>query len=50
MSHRPSTPWIYRWSRFLIGAIATLGAVITAYLTVVKLAGGAAACPVSGCN
>lgn len=50
MSRRRSTPWIYRWSRPLIGGIAAVGALGTAYLTVVKLAGGAAACPTSGCE
>lgn len=37
MSRRRSQPWIYRWSRPLIGAIATVGAVLTAYLTIAKL-------------
>lgn len=50
MSRRRSTPWIYRWSRPLIGGIATVGALGTGYLTVVKLVGGAAACPTSGCE
>lgn len=50
MSRRRSTPWIYRWSRPLIGGIAAVGALGTAYLTVVKLTGGAAACPTSGCE
>lgn len=42
--------WIRRRSRFLIAAIATLGAVITAYLTFVKLAGGTLVCPVNSCD
>ncbi len=50
MSRRRSTPWIHRWSRLLIAAIAILGALVTGYLTVVKLTGGSAACPTSGCN
>jgi len=50
MSRRRSTPWIHRWSRLLIGVVALIGALGTAYLTVVKLAGGAAACPTSGCE
>ncbi len=45
-----SQPWIHRKSRFIIASIAALGAVITAYLTAVKLAGGVAACPVTGCD
>jgi uncharacterized membrane protein/glutaredoxin len=50
MNRRRSTPWIQRWSRPLIGVVALLGAAITAYLTVVKLSGGTAACPTSGCE
>ncbi len=50
MSRRRSVPWIHRWSRPLIGGIALLGALGTAYLTVVKLTGGSAACPTSGCE
>lgn len=42
--------WIRRRSRFLIAAIATLGAVTTSYLTVAKLAGEATVCPVNGCD
>lgn len=42
--------WIRRRSRFLIAAIATLGAVITAYLTFVKLAAGTLVCPVNSCD
>jgi len=49
-SRRRSTPWIHRWSRVLIGAIAVLGALLTAYLTVVKLTGNTAACPTTGCE
>ncbi|MEO0868892.1 MAG: vitamin K epoxide reductase family protein [Cyanobacteria bacterium J06642_11] len=41
---------IYRWSRPAIGAIATVGALGTAYLTVIKLMGNSAACPVKGCD
>ncbi|MEC4983878.1 MAG: vitamin K epoxide reductase family protein [Oscillatoria sp. PMC 1068.18] len=44
MSRRRSTPWIQRWSRPLIGAIAIVGAILTAYLTVVKLTGGEVTC------
>ena len=43
-SRRRSTPWIHRWSRVLIGAIAILGALNTAYLTLEKLSGGEVAC------
>ncbi|ACK66926.1 Vitamin K epoxide reductase [Rippkaea orientalis PCC 8801] len=57
MTRRRSVPWIYRWSRPLIGAIAIAGAILTAYLTITKLAGGEVACGVdaaksaaSGCK
>ncbi|MBE9046286.1 vitamin K epoxide reductase family protein [Pleurocapsales cyanobacterium LEGE 10410] len=44
MRRRRSIPWIHRWSRPIIGAIAIAGAVLTAYLTVTKLTGGGPAC------
>lgn len=47
MSRRRSAPWIHRWSRQLIGAIAIVGALLTAYLTVVKLTGNTVACTAS---
>jgi uncharacterized membrane protein/glutaredoxin len=50
MSRRRSTPWIHRSSRFLITAIALLGAVNTGYLTATKLLGRETACPTSGCE
>lgn len=43
-NHRRSMPWIYRWSRVLISATATLGSIDTAYLTYTKLQGGSVAC------
>lgn len=48
MRRRRSLPWIYRWSRPIIGAIAIAGAVLTAYLTITKLAGTGPACSVDG--
>jgi len=45
MIRRRSAPWIHRWSRPIIGAIATIGALLTGYLTVVKLSGS----QVAGC-
>lgn len=36
MTRRRSTPWIHRWSRPLIGAIAGLGILDTIYLTLVE--------------
>lgn len=44
MSRRRSTPWIHRWSRKLIGGISILGALLTAYLTVVKLTNSSVVC------
>lgn len=44
ISRRRSTPWIHRWSRPLIGAIAIVGAILTAYLTYVKLQNGDVTC------
>jgi uncharacterized membrane protein len=49
-SRRRQVPWIHRYSRYLIGAIALLGALNTGYITVTKLFGGEAACPTSGCE
>ena len=49
MRHK-RTPWIYRFSRPIMAGIATVGAVGTGYLTVVKLTQGTAACPTSGCD
>ncbi|PIG91627.1 vitamin K epoxide reductase family protein [Gloeocapsopsis sp. IPPAS B-1203] len=50
MPRKQSIPWMHRWSRPLIAGIATLGAVVTAYLTYTKLTGDAAACPTKGCD
>ncbi|NET36312.1 MAG: vitamin K epoxide reductase family protein [Cyanothece sp. SIO1E1] len=50
MSRRRQTPWIYRWSRLLIAAIAAIGVLETAYLSAIKLMGGTLACPTAGCN
>ncbi len=50
MRRKRSIPWIHRWSRPLMAGIASVGAAVTGYLTVTKFAGGAAACPTSGCN
>lgn len=50
MKRKRSLPWIHRWSRSIIGAIAGLGALTTAYLTVVKLSLNPAACPTKGCD
>ena len=50
MVRRRSIPWIHLRSRFMLGAIAVVGAILTAYLTFIKLTGGSAACPTDGCN
>lgn len=50
MPRKPSTPWIHRWSRPLMAGIATIGAAVTAYLTVTKLTGDPTACPTGGCD
>jgi uncharacterized membrane protein len=55
MIRRRSTPWIHRWSRIIIAAIAGLGALNTGYLTYEKLSGGKVVCTASdaahaGCN
>jgi uncharacterized membrane protein len=47
---RRPAPWIHRFSRPLIGAVAALGVADTAYLTSVKLGGGASACASEACN
>lgn len=44
MRRRRSLPWIYRWSRPIIGAIAIAGAILTAYLTITKLMGTGPVC------
>lgn len=50
MKRRRSLPWIHRFSRPIIAGIATVEAVGTGYLTVVKLTQGTAACPTSSCD
>ena len=48
MRRKRNLPWIYRWSRPIIGAIAIAGAILTAYLTVTKLAGAEVTCSIDG--
>ena len=50
MHRQRSLPWIHRYSRPIMAGIATIGAVITAYLTAVKLSQGTAVCPIEGCD
>ena len=44
LRRRRNLPWIHRWSRLIIGAIAIIGLILTVYLTITKLAGGEVAC------
>jgi uncharacterized membrane protein len=46
MTRRRSVPWIHRYSRFIMGAIAVIGSLLTAYLTIVAFTGGKTACPI----
>lgn len=50
MPRKRSTPWIHRWSRLIMAALATIGAVVTGYLTIVKFSQSATACPTNGCD
>lgn len=47
MTRSRPQPWLYRWSRPMIGAIATLGVINTAYLTYQKFT--ASSCPTETC-
>lgn len=44
MLRRRNQTWIQRKSRFIIGAIAIVGLILTLYLTITKLMGGEVAC------
>lgn len=50
LNRRRNVPWIHRWSRQIIGAIAVLGAINTAYLVINKLSKTVAVCPTNGCE
>ena len=47
MIRKRSIPWIHRYSRFIIGAIASIGAALTGYLTITKLTGGEVGCAIN---
>jgi uncharacterized membrane protein len=49
-SRRRNVPWMHRWSRPLIGAIAALGMLNTGYITFSKLTKTVAICPTDGCE
>jgi uncharacterized membrane protein/glutaredoxin len=49
MTRRRQVPWIYQYSRLLIGAIAILGICVTAYLTWVKVSNNGV-CGTEGCQ
>ncbi|NEO84982.1 MAG: vitamin K epoxide reductase family protein [Spirulina sp. SIO3F2] len=48
MPNTASTPWLHRWFRPLLGAIALLGLGLTGYLSWIKLTGQTLLCPSSG--
>lgn len=50
MSRKKNAPTFHRYTRFLIAGLATIGAAVTAYLTVIKLTGSSTACPTKGCD
>ena len=50
MIRRRSTPWIHRWSRPIMGTIAIIGAIGTAFLTVVKFRGDLSGVCTGGCD
>ncbi|MEZ2276488.1 MAG: vitamin K epoxide reductase family protein [Microcoleus sp.] len=50
MIRRRSTPWIHRSSRTVMAAIAVIGVLETAYLTIAKFTTGSVICPTSGCD
>lgn len=50
MPRKKVSPRIHRYSRPLMAGLATIGAVVTAYLTINKLTGSATACPTKGCD
>ncbi len=47
---RQPIPWLHRWARPIMAAIAVVGAIATAHMTVAKLAGNPLACPGNGCD
>lgn len=50
MPRKKSTPLFQRYTRPLMAGLATIGAVITAYLTFTKMTGSATTCPTKGCD
>jgi uncharacterized membrane protein len=50
MPRKRPIPWIYRWARPIMAGVATVGAVVTAYMTYTKLTVSSTACPIEGCN
>jgi uncharacterized membrane protein len=50
LRRRRNLPWIQRYSRFIIGAIAIVGLILTIYLTILKLSGGEVACTANAAN
>jgi uncharacterized membrane protein len=50
VNRRRTAPWIQRWSRPLLGGVAILGALNTAYITISKFTNTNTACPSGGCE
>ncbi len=46
MIRKRPVPWIHRYSRLIMGAIAVVGISITAYLTIASFSGASVACPI----
>lgn len=49
-NRKRTSPLIHRWSRPIMAGIASIGAVVTSYLTYTKFTGNEAACPTDGCD
>ena len=47
---RKQTPWLHRRSRYILGALAAVGAALTGYLLLSALFETDAACPIGGCD
>ncbi|MEN9258773.1 MAG: vitamin K epoxide reductase family protein [Gloeomargarita sp. SRBZ-1_bins_9] len=49
-NRRRSTPWWQRHSHPMMGILASIGAVETAYITITHWLGGSVICPTTGCD
>ncbi|MEN9213640.1 MAG: vitamin K epoxide reductase family protein [Gloeomargarita sp. DG02_4_bins_56] len=50
LNRRRSAPWWQRHSRPMMGILAGLGAIETAYITITHWLGGSVVCPTTGCE